>query len=398
MNGFMDARPGVKIAVGLFVFTALLLFGGSLFMLGQRGGYFAARHRLNVFFSDVAGLRPGAPVRVAGVTAGRVGRIHLPTPPERRARVELEVSADALESLRGDSVARIGALGFMGDKVVEISVGSAGEVRLASGATIAAAESHDFGTLIGQGERVLGQAERLGASLERGEGALPWLVNDPESRRLLVEALGAVRAAGASTQRLAASLEPLVASLDRGQGALPWLLDDPESKQRIVETLDAVRGMVADVEQGKGAVSWLLRDPASRRAVEDLGRTAETLAALSREVKEGRGLAHALIYDPAGGRLLERAAQAVEGVRTTSGHLEEITGKIVRGEGTLGALVADPTLYEGLTTLLEGAERSRILRWAIRHALKAGRKALDERSDAAIQERPDGQPLPRAGR
>lgn len=415
MSGFMESRPGVKIAVGLFVFTALLFFAGSLFFFGQRGGYFAGQHRLRAFFTDVSGLRPGAPVRVAGVTAGRVSRIQLPTPSERRVLVELEVTADALESLRRDSVARVGALGFMGNKFVEISVGSAREPRLPPGATIGAAESADFGTLIGQGERVLGHAERLGASLERGEGALPWLVNDPESKRLLVEALGSVRVAGASAQRLAASLERgdgalpwlvnnpdskrllaetlgslhssarsaerLAASFERGGGALPWLLNDPESKQRIAETLDAVRGVATAVERGEGAVSWLIRDPASRRFVEDLGRTAETLAVLSREVKEGRGGAiAALLFDPA-------SRQLVENLTETSRHLEEITGKIARGEGTLGALLADPTVYEDLTTLLEGAERSWILRWGIRHTLKAGQKARSERTPTGANER-----------
>ena len=410
MSGFMDSRPAVKIAVGIFVFTALLLFAGSLFLVGQRGGYFAGQHRLRAFFTDVSGLRAGAPVRVAGVTAGRVSRIQLPTLSERRVLVELDVTADALDSLRRDSVARVGTLGFMGDKFVEISVGSARKPRLLPGATIAAEESTDFGALIGQGERVLRHAERLGASLERGEGALPWLVNDPESKRLLVEALGSVRAAGASAQRLAASLE-------RGDGVLPWLVNDPESKQQIAQALDAIRGVATAIQHGDGAVSWLIRDPASRRFVEDLGRTAETLAALTREVKEGRGLAHALIYDPEGGKMLERASQAVEEVRSllqaiesgdgaiaallfdpesrqlvenlqkTSRHLEAITGKIARGEGTLGALLADPTVYEDLTTLLEGAERSWILRWGIRHTLKAGQKARNEKTPPGANER-----------
>ena len=451
MSGFMDSRPAVKIAVGIFVFTALLLFAGSLFLVGQRGGYFAPQHLLRAFFTDVSGLRAGAPVRVAGVTAGRVSRIQLPTLSERRVLVELDVTADALDSLRRDSVARVGTLGFMGDKFVEISVGSARKPRLLPGATIAAEESTDFGALIGQGERVLRHAERLGASLERGEGALPWLVNDPESKRLLVEALGSVRAAGASAQRLAASLERgdgvlpwlvndpdskrllaetlgslhssaraaerLAASFEHGGGALPWLLNDPESKQQIAQALDAIRGVATAIQHGDGAVSWLIRDPASRRFVEDLGRTAETLAALTKEVKEGRGLAHALIYDPEGGKMLKRASQAVEEVRSllqaiesgdgaiaallfdpesrqlvenlqkTSRHLEEITGKIARGEGTLGALLADPTVYEDLTTLLEGAERSWILRWGIRHTLKAGQKARNEKTPPGANER-----------
>jgi hypothetical protein len=41
--------------------------------------------------------------------------------------------------------------------------------------------------------------------------------------------------------------------------------------------------------------------------------------------------------------------------------------------------MADPTLYEDLTSLLEGARQSRILRWAIRRTLESGREAQSER-------------------
>ncbi|MCI0656136.1 MAG: hypothetical protein L0170_03595, partial [Acidobacteria bacterium] len=189
-------------------------------------------------------------------------------------------------------------------------------------------EPTDFGTLVGQGQRVLGHAERFAASLERGEGALPWLI----------------------------------------------------------------------------------QDPASRRFMQDLARTAEALAALSREVKEGRGLAHALIYDPEGGRVVEKALQTLEEVHSlllaiqsgdgaipalladpksrelvenltaASHHIKEISEKIARGEGTVGALLVDPTVYENLTALLEGARRSWILRWVIRGTLESGREAREEKS------------------
>jgi hypothetical protein len=35
-------------------------------------------------------------------------------------------------------------------------------------------------------------------------------------------------------------------------------------------------------------------------------------------------------------------------------------------------------LYEDLAALLQGAERSRILRWGIRHTLEAGREAREQ--------------------
>ena len=56
---------------------------------------------------------------------------------------------------------------------------------------------------------------------------------------------------------------------------------------------------------------------------------------------------------------LERAA----------GDLAQVTGRLHRGEGTLGALVQDPTVYEQLVTILGGVGRSRVLRALVRYAI-----------------------------
>lgn len=331
----MEPRTSTKIVVGVFVFAGLLLFAVSIFFLGERGRYFAPQHPLKAHFTNAAGLHEGATVRLAGVPVGRVTAIRLPSPPEQKVLVELNVAEGAIENVRRDSVARIETVGFLGDKFIEISVGSPQEPRLPDGATLRVEEPTELAALVGQGQRVLGHAERFAASLERGEGALPWLV----------------------------------------------------------------------------------QDPASRRFMEDLARTAEALAALSKEMKEGRGLAHALIYDPEGGRVVAKVSQTLEEVRSlvqaiqsgdgaipalladpksrelvenltaASRHLKEISEKIARGEGTLGAFLVDPTVYENLTALLEGARRSWILRWFIRGTLESGREVREEAAKAGANKK-----------
>ncbi|MBI2494955.1 MAG: MCE family protein [Candidatus Omnitrophica bacterium] len=257
----MEPRLGLKITVGLFVFAGLLLFAVSIFFLGERGRYFAAQRPLKASFANVTGLREGATVRLAGVPVGRVTRIRLPSPPEQKILVELHVAADAVENIRRDSVARVETMGFMGDKFVEISVGSPQEPRLPDGATLRVEEPADFAALIGQGQRVLARAEQLAASLERGEGALPWLINDPQSKRLVAEALGSVRA--------------VTGSLERGRGALPWLVNDPESKRLVIDTLGSVRAVAASVEHGDGALAWVLQPRSRGRGVGDPDQRGE---------------------------------------------------------------------------------------------------------------------------
>ncbi len=51
-----------------------------------------------------------------------------------------------------------------------------------------------------------------------------------------------------------------------------------------------------------------------------------------------------------------------------SRRLNSILTKIDKGDGTLGLILNDPTLYEDLKRLLGGAERSVLLRSIIRNA------------------------------
>ena len=53
-------------------------------------------------------------------------------------------------------------------------------------------------------------------------------------------------------------------------------------------------------------------------------------------------------------------------LQATLANLRSITEKINEGEGTLGALIVDPTLYERLSNILDGASRSFLLRSFIR--------------------------------
>ncbi|MEE9123177.1 MAG: MlaD family protein [candidate division NC10 bacterium] len=356
----MESRSGVKIAVGLFVFAGLLLFAASIFFLGERGRYFAPQHPLQASFTNAGGLHKGATVRLGGVVVGRVTGIRVPRPPEQKVLVELNVAGAAIESVRRDSVARIETVGFLGDKFIEISVGTSQEPRLPDGGTLRVEEPAGLGTLVGQGQRVLGHAEGF-----------------------------------------AASLDTMLAALK-----------DAQTAEAIASVVQDLKEFAASLERGEGALQWLTKDPASRRFVQDLGRTAEALADLSTEVKTGQGLAHALIYDPEGGKVVQEFSQTVrevhsmlqairggegaipallfdpksrelvENLTETSRHLKEITAKIAQGDGTLGALLVDPTVYENLTALLEGARRSWILRWVIRSTLESGREAEQEEIQA----------------
>ena len=95
--------------------------------------------------------------------------------------------------------------------------------------------------------------------------------------------------------------------------------------------------------------------------VADIQESLDSLSDILLEVKNGDGLLHALIYDEESGRLSDEAVAAVT-------RLNSVLKKIEEGEGTLGLLASDPSLYEDMTMLFGGAQRSVVLRTLVRMA------------------------------
>ena len=71
----MERNTAQDVKVGLFVFVAMALIGVSVWMLGEGGELLEDRYVLNCAFDDVAGLREGAVVRLAGIDVGEVRNI-----------------------------------------------------------------------------------------------------------------------------------------------------------------------------------------------------------------------------------------------------------------------------------------------------------------------------------
>jgi hypothetical protein len=79
----------------------------------------------------------------------------------------------------------------------------------------------------------------------------------------------------------------------------------------------------------------------------------------------------------------ERVSADLEGLLR---NLREISDKINRGEGTLGALVNSRTVYEGMEEIVAGVNDSGFARWLMRRYQKKGIKAEEKGGDSGSEE------------
>ncbi|MBI4271189.1 MAG: MCE family protein [Candidatus Rokubacteria bacterium] len=364
----------LKLRVGLFVLVALAVFLGMVYALGARARLFEARYTLHADFVEVGGLTEGATVRLAGVQIGRVSGVHLPGAPGGKVRVDLNIAKRFGDRIRRDSIARIETQGLLGDKIVEISVGTAATPAASPGEVLAARGPTDFGRVISEGadtardvaalvvalrQTVEGVnrtqlVDKLGRVVDRVERGPGWV------HALLYEEPVALR----RLNQLITTTQALLERVAEGQGAAGVLIS-PEgtaAAKRFVAAMDRLGRLVDRPGLEEGLLPALLFDPKYRAALDDLRTVAHNLRGVSDRLAGGRGTLGALLA--AGDENVVRTA--MEDLRVAVANLRAVSTRLEAGEGTLGALLADPTIYERLVAILEGAQRSFLLRSLIR--------------------------------
>lgn len=124
-SGTRDLIVGVFVAAGLAAIAYLSLQVGGLSYAGP-GGF-----QLRATFDEIGGLRPRAPVAIAGVTVGRVQGIKL----DELLRAEVTLDIDPTLELPIDTRAAVRTSGVLGDQYIALEPGGEEEL-LTSGEPI----------------------------------------------------------------------------------------------------------------------------------------------------------------------------------------------------------------------------------------------------------------------
>jgi phospholipid/cholesterol/gamma-HCH transport system substrate-binding protein len=118
--------------------------------------------------------------------------------------------------------------------------------------------------------------------------------------------------------------------------------------------------ILMEVQEGDGFLHSLIYDRFEGFQVEGIERSLASLEKILSEIAHGEGPLHRLIYGSEDEEdLLVQSAHVVD-------NLNRILEKIESGDGTLGLLVNDPSLYHDLQVLLGGAQRSLVVRALLR--------------------------------
>ena len=311
-NSQQNARVGLFFLLGLALIwvTFQTLNGGKIF---KDPGY-----TLIAGFESLKELKQGDEVRMAGVKIGSIESTRLAG---RRAEAVLRI--DPKIEIKNDATASIVMAGLIGTNYIGIDLGTADAPPLRDGAEIKTAVTPDLNT-------IMTQVGELGKKLEGALGSISNTINGDGKTPGLFQKLGKlVDDNGENVNASMANIRQVTDKLNKGEGTLGKLINDPKMHDELVASVDEIKtaatqakdfianaqAIVDQVKAGKGTLGALVFDD---KIGNDLRATTKDLKDMADKITRGEGTLGKLIYDDAIARdaqaVLKKANSALDGL------------------------------------------------------------------------------------
>ena len=306
-----------ELKLGILAVAAAFLAAVLIFAVGG-GGFFWQQYPLKTTFPNVAGIKSGSPVRIAGIEKGTVTKVDFAG---TRVEVWIEVENEVRQLVTTSSVATIGSISLLGEGAVDITPAPEGtplpnwayvKPGVAPGSIAELTESATGG---------LEEAKRLIQDLRAGKGTVGKLFTEDAVYR---EIEGFVRAA-----------ERVTTAVADGQGTLGKLTKDPKLYDELERSIANLNTITLNLRNGEGTLGQLMNDPA---LANNLTTTTKNLESISDRLNKGEGTMGKLLNDDA---LYKR----LDGMTT---RLDTLVDRLSAGQGTAGQLLQDKQLYENM--------------------------------------------------
>lgn len=309
----MSQKMSDQIKVGTFVLLGLMVTATIIFALGKEKRLFESQYELKAQFTDISGLRTGAPVFLAGIKIGRVSDINFSDQDEdKHVHVILKIADKYKKRIREDSIAEIVTQGLLGDKAVFITVGTSQYAVLKDQSLIKSKKVSGLAKYMDQAGELMDNFNMVAINLNK-------MLEGPEGEKGI------------------------------------------KSFNGILKSIDKI---LTEIRSGNGLINALIYDPQGRRIVTNLNSMT--------------GSAARLLGNTHSGTLGPSLSKTMNNLSYASYDLREILDKIEKGEGSLGAMVNDPTVFNELKLLLGKANRNKLVKAVVRGTLNTKDKNLHE--------------------
>jgi phospholipid/cholesterol/gamma-HCH transport system substrate-binding protein len=309
-----------ELKIGMVTAFAIIMAMTLIFLLSGEGGFFWQRYSVKTLFPNAAGLKPGAPVRLAGVEVGSVSQVDLSG---NQVEVVMEINRSYQQHVTTDSRASLGSVSLLGESAVDITASRSG------------LPIQEWG-YVPSGPAVGSLAEVTTKATE-GIEELTLILQDIRGGRGTIGRLFSDDALYREMSTLVAAAEDVVQNVNAGRGTLGRLVNDPAAARSLETSLQNFEAISARIRSGEGTLGKFLTDDTVARS---LSSTTSNLNEITGRINRGEGTAGRLVTDRA---LYDR-------LNSMSDRLDKVMAGLQQGEGTAGRLLRDRELYENMNS------------------------------------------------
>jgi len=314
-----------ELKIGVLTITAVVIAALTIFLVTGSKGFFWQRYALKTKFTAVPGLKPGSPVRLAGVEIGSVSSV---MPIDEFVDVEFEVNERWRDRITTASIARLGSVSLLGEAAVDITPSTKGTPIPDGGYVPQGKTPAALSDLTDQASEGIGELTGLIHDMRGGRGTIGKLMTDEQLY--------------AELRRFASSAGDLTDTIKSGKGTLGKLINDPATANALEGTMKNMEVVTARLKAGEGSLGKLMNDDAFATSLTSATNNINDLVA---RLGKGDGTFGKLVNDPA---LYNR-------LNSLSERLDRVLEGLEAGNGTAGSLLKDKQLYENMNKVMSDA-------------------------------------------
>ena len=241
----------VEMKVGIFAIIIIAILSWTTIKVGDSNAVGGSGYDLSVDFDNATGLKPKAPVELAGVKVGVVKKIRLVD--SRRAHVTLLLAGSV--HLTDDTKAVLRTRGFLGETYVEIIPGNPDSAPLNEGGDIKfSARTGDVNSLVSQFNSIAGDIKHITSSLrgmigKQGDYPVNRIVDNLDKFTAAIKKL---------TLRNSGNIDRISENLAAMTDQLREMVKN--SGGHVEESADRIASITRKIDEGKGTIGRLVND------------------------------------------------------------------------------------------------------------------------------------------
>ena len=344
-------EKSIEVKVGALVLVCTALLVGFIFVLGDFGG--ASGFRITVDYATASDLKPGAPVKIAGVTGGKVdhveywgGKMDATVGRRVTARVFLNIDPEKGKTLHEDAQFYISTQGILGEKYIEVDPGTFELAVLKPEAHVIGVPPLRMEILAQQLNKVAGAISRILEKNEKVVGDVLTHVDETvlvtkktveDADKLILDNRDSIGRALAKLDTASDKAEKLVDALQQGVG------DGKSIKKSIAH----VEHISQQIDENTGPI------------LKDTRAVTHNIKTLSEKLRD-EPTTQVMLGDKGHQKVigvLDKADAAITKVQGAMDDVQSVTQNAKSGKGTIGGLLMDNELFMDMKLLLKDLKR-----------------------------------------